>query len=48
MRYKVIESCCVSNLVDDVNNWLKDGWETLGGIAFNGTRCYQTLIRHDK
>lgn len=48
VEYKIIESTSMDKLVRDVNNHLKNGWQTEWGIQVasgNISRFYQTLIR---
>lgn len=48
IEYKIIESTSMDKLVRDVNNHLKNGWQTEWGIQVasgNISRFYQSMIR---
>jgi len=48
VEYKIIESTSMDKLVRDVNNHLKNGWQTEWGIQVasgNISRFYQSMIR---
>lgn len=49
MIYQIVESNKTENLVEYVNNYIRGGWEPLGGICVDTTNgsvfYYQAMIK---
>ncbi|HEY5123666.1 MAG TPA: DUF1737 domain-containing protein [Ignavibacteria bacterium] len=50
IEYKVIEKCDLKELVERVNDLIKNGWEPFGGIASEGVEgdfC-QAMVKYSE
>lgn len=47
MEYKLIRgfSLRINEFETAVNQAIKEGWKPVGGVSFDGGRCYQVMIR---
>ena len=46
MKYTVINAFRLTNLIEDVNDLIKEGWEPLGGISGTVNSKTEDLYRH--
>lgn len=45
MEYKVISSYEIKHLVEEVNEYLLQGWKLQGGISASSNAFYQAIIK---
>lgn len=48
MKYEIIYAGTAPDLQDKVNLWIEEhGYQPLGGLAFEGFKFYQAMIKYD-
>lgn len=45
MEYKVLSSYTLEFLVEEVNNYLLQGWKLQGGMSASSNAFYQAIIK---
>lgn len=45
--YKILESSNYVSLEKSVLLHIKNGWQPIGGIAVNNSKCYQAIIKEE-
>ncbi len=47
MKYAIIASVGLVELHKDVTDYINSGWEPLGGIASDGNRVLQAMVKRE-
>lgn len=48
LKYRVIETTLLKDLIEEVSMAIQDGWSVQGGVSAQPGRFYQALIKEDK